>query len=198
MKSRARKAVVAGIALCLPLAMFAWGCAPQAASGQASEGAKADTVEAAWSPDIDCGTCHTDEASAATDAACLAGYHATTQGLECATCHADETALAEVHKDMNSGKMPKKLKKTSIDQALCLSCHDQAGLVQKTASSTVLTDEKGTVANPHDLPGNGEHGDVTCTNCHKGHTAETAQKTAPEFCKSCHHENVYECGTCHE
>lgn len=197
MKSRARKAAIASVAVCLPLALFAWGCVPQAPSAQTA-GAKADAVEVAWSPGIDCASCHVEEASTSTDATCLAGHHATTQNLDCVTCHADESALADVHEDMNNGKVPKKLKKTSVDQALCLGCHDQTELAQKTASSTVLTDENGTVTNPHDLPSNSDHESVTCTSCHEGHATEPVQETAPEYCKSCHHENVYECGTCHE
>lgn len=75
-----------------------------------------------------------------------------TQGFDCVTCHVDETGLIEVHKDMSNGKMPTKLKRTSVGKTLCQSCHDQADLEQKTASSTALVDENGTVMNPHDMP----------------------------------------------
>ncbi len=56
------------------------------------------------------------------DSACLAGHHTMTQGFTCTTCHDDDGALSEAHTDMNSGKTPKKLKKTEVNETVCLSC----------------------------------------------------------------------------
>lgn len=202
MKSRAIKTGLTCGALCLPLIMFAWGCAPQASgaadASDSKDGSGSAAVEVAWTPQADCSSCHEAEAATVTDTACLAGHHTSTQGFECVTCHADESALTEVHQDMSNGKVPKKLKKTEVDQALCLSCHDLSELAEKTASSAVLVDDNGKAVNPHDLPQNEEHAAATCTSCHKGHDTEGVQETAPSFCISCHHANVYECGTCHE
>ena len=135
MKLRVSKAAVASIAICLPLTLFAWGCSPQAASDQGGDAKATNMAEATWSPDIDCLSCHVDEAASSADAKCLAGQHTTAQSFDCITCHTDE-ALADVHQNMNSGNMPKKLKKTSVDQVMCQSCHSQADLTQKTSAST--------------------------------------------------------------
>ena len=205
MKPQAIKRALAGVALFLPLALCAWGCAPQAA-GAGSSAASASTggegagsaIEAAWSPDIDCATCHDAEASTSADSACLAGHHTMTQGFTCTTCHDDDGALSEAHADMNSGKTPKKLKKTEVNETVCLSCHDKADLAQKTMASTVLTDDNGKAVNPHDLPQSDEHATITCVSCHQGHSTDGVQQVAPLFCQSCHHANVYECKTCHE
>ena len=64
---------------------------------------------------------------------------------------------------------------------------------------TDLTDDEGTVVNPHDVPANADHegAGISCSSCHKVHTAEGAAQTAPTVCKNCHHHGVYECGTCH-
>lgn len=204
MKSQAIKVALTCGAVCLPLLLCAWGCAPQeaASTGQggndsANAGA-GSAIDVAWSPEIDCVACHADEAATSTDAKCLAGSHTVAQSFKCVTCHADEGALTDVHQNMNSGKVPKKLKSTSVDQALCLTCHDKGELAEKTAASTVLTDDRDTAVNPHALPDNADHANTTCTNCHKGHSADGVQEEAPSYCTSCHHENVYECGTCHE
>lgn len=205
MKSQGIRAALTCGAVCMPLLLFAWGCAPREAASGGQDGSDATTgsagsaaVDAAWSPEIDCTACHAKEATTSSDVKCIAGSHTTAQSFKCVTCHADEETLAEVHKDMNSGKAPKKLKKTTVDQELCLSCHNQSDLASKTASSTILTDDQGTAVNPHDMPTNDDHASTTCINCHKGHSTDGVQKEAPSYCTSCHHENVYECGTCHE
>lgn len=205
MKPQVSKRALAGVALFLPLVLCAWGCSPQTAGAGSSaaeasagrEGASS-AIEATWSPDSDCATCHDTEASTSADGSCLAGHHTMTQGFTCITCHTDDGTLAEVHADMDSGKTPKKLKKTEVSENVCLSCHGKADLVQKTATSTVLTDDNGTAVNPHDLPQSDEHAAITCTSCHQGHNTDGVQQVAPAFCQSCHHANVYECGTCHE
>lgn len=72
-------------------------------------------------------------------------------------------------------------------------------LAAATASSEVLTDAEGTVVNPHDVPVNKSHDALVCIDCHKLHDAEPdPAKTAGKKCVSCHHDNVYECYTCHD
>ena len=67
-----------------------------------------------------------------------------------------------------------------------------------TADVTWLTDENGTTVNPHDLPVNKSHDTVTCATCHSMHDDATLEETAVKACKQCHHDNIYECFTCHD
>ena len=71
-------------------------------------------------------------------------------------------------------------------------------LIAATAASTALTDENGTVVNPHDLPAVEDHASLTCVSCHKGHADDTIEESAMKACVLCHHESVFECYTCHE
>ncbi len=75
---------------------------------------------------------------------------------------------------------------------------EKTQLIAATADSVVLTDSEGTVVNPHDLPDSTNHNKIVCVDCHKIHDTEAdLAKTASKKCTSCHHENVYECYTCH-
>ncbi len=74
----------------------------------------------------------------------------------------------------------------------------RTALIAATADSTVLTDEKGTTVNPHDLPAVEDHASINCIDCHKGHSSDTIEVSAMKACTLCHHENVFECYTCHE
>lgn len=199
--------------------LLAAGCAPQTVSN--AEGALSDTganavsAPAEWSPDIDCSTCHTAESSSADDAATLMGFHGSVASdVTCSSCHADSAALTEVHEGKmdGSGRLPKKLKKTSVSGESCAQsgCHDMQEIVGATAESTALTDDNGNVVNPHAMLNDEAHevggsngANVTCDSCHSMHgestsDVETMTSDAQDFCKSCHHQNVYECGTCHE
>ena len=197
-KKRLLAVTVLGAMICASIVV---GCAPRTASPSSMSDTGPDGAEVAtasvWTADLDCSACHDTEAESVTAATCTAGFHTTSQGFECVTCHADEEALVEAHGDM-TGKAPKKLKKTSVDAALCETCHDSASLAQATADSTVLTDDQSTTINPHDVPDNAEHEARTCLDCHSGHGEDGAEETARSFCVGCHHENVYECHTCHE
>jgi hypothetical protein len=53
--------------------------------------------------------------------------------------------------------------------------------------------------NPHDRPSNEDHdaSPLRCANCHKIHQAEAPGETALRVCSGCHHQGVFECGTCH-
>ena len=143
----------------------------------------------------DCGACH---AEGQVDAAApsLASNHLAL-GVSCVTCHTDEEKLEELHADADpSKKMPRRLKKTDVTPETCTAsgCHsDTAALAEATADVTVLTDKDGLTVNPHAVPPTESHEAVTCGNCHGGHSEADPQKV----CKRCHHENVYQCGTCH-
>lgn len=117
----------------------------------------------------------------------------------CTSCHADEKGLGKVHKRVDaSSAAPKRLKKTGVDEGFCLTCHgERSALAALTAEVDVLTDDNGLTVNPHDLPGNVEHGGIGCESCHYMHAGKSAEELAVSLCSSCHHEGVYECFTCH-
>lgn len=169
---------------------------PEAQTSQATEGAATEGAGAAWSPSADCGPCHERAEASQGDDRCLAAPHG---DVPCATCHSDE-ALADVHEDATAegGAKATRLKKTVIDTAACIGCHGEAvELAALTAETTACTDKNGLVVNPHDLPTNVEHEDIDCDSCHIMHDERTAAEQAESLCTSCHHENVYECFTCH-
>lgn len=194
---------LAATALTLVVVLAA-GCAPQQQSTASAEDetSKANAVQVAWSMDSDCEGCHATEAASREDATSL---HAVHIDSTCISCHTDEEGLTTAHKDYQTGNPASKLKKTDVASLSCLAsgCHDQADLSQATAQETALTDTKGTVVNPHDLPVHEDHSEgVTCASCHKMHGAGTDEADAvyqasKATCLSCHHNEVYECHTCH-
>lgn len=154
----------------------------------------APATQASWADGRDCTSCHTKVADTLENSDCLVSKHTT---LECVTCHAD-ASLADVHADVSADdRMPSSLRSSVVDTANCESCHNPETLVEATVDSTILTDDNNTVVNPHDLPGVAEHAEVTCISCHKMHSKTGIEKSASRACQSCHHTNVYECGTCH-
>ena len=126
----------------------------------------------------------------------LAVTHA---AVECAQCH-DDGVLADVHASGEAdAEMPEELSESVVGSATCLACHDDPDeLANLTAESEALVDRNGTAVNPHELPDIPEHEDITCGNCHKMHGNEDISITSMETCATCHHERVFECGTCHE
>lgn len=189
--------VIACFALVVSLLAIA-GCQPKSA-----DNAKANDVTAGaahesaivveWSAGAECSACHAAESSIMTE------YHA---ALSCESCHTDEAGLARVHEGKTSAdRMPKKLKATEVEEASCVGCHeDYAALAEKTASYDALVDSNGTSVNPHDIHSHGaeEHDDVTCGSCHAEHGDDPLEESAKAVCTDCHHQNVFECYTCHE
>lgn len=191
-----KKIIILAVAAAL---VCVFGCSPQqkvADSADTVESTESDSQAVAWSMESECSVCHTVEQETLSDNSCTASLHAT---VSCATCHSDEEGLGRVHEGaVSSDKIPTKLRKTAVDNDACLSCHNAEELKAATADLTILTDENGTTKNPHDLPETEGHESITCGGCHKMHeSASDPLVTAPEFCIGCHHENVYECGTCH-
>ena len=198
-KDFAIPAALAAVALAGALLV---GCASSAPKSTAAETGEAKTSEGAgaqidmtqWSIESDCTACHSVEAESTADPSCAASAHS---GMPCADCHADSQGLTEVHQAAKSST-PGKIKRleSPIENELCFTCHGSyEALAEKTADGTVLTDKTGTVVNPHAIPANGEHNEEpACKNCHKMHGDSDPQ----EYCRSCHHADVYECGTCHE
>ena len=179
--------------------------APSSSSlgGLAAPGASDAAASDVWSPadgdwtyDLECAACHEKETSSFENEKCLAAKHAS---LDCKLCHADEEGLVKAHGAITAkSSNPSNLVSTKVDvESTCQLCHDASKLVEATASSVVLTDDNGTVVNPHDIPQNDKHADTTCISCHKIHSTTALEKTATRYCKGCHHAGVYECNTCH-
>ena len=75
------------------------------------------------------------------------------EAVACVTCHVDSDKLGAQHNGVGAqDKMPKRLKKTTVERDACLSCHDQDDLSARTKASDTLTDEEGTVVNPTTFP----------------------------------------------
>lgn len=185
---------------CLALACSS-GCAPQTSSdNEDGGGGHPQTVEtSAWSTDSDCIQCHSVEASSLADASCLASTHQK-EGSGCIDCHTDEPGLALVHEKASvSETAPKKLKKTEVDESTCIACHGAYEDIAAATLDKLVTDSKGTAVNPHEAPSltDGHEGNITCTSCHSMHKTANATDDAHATCLNCHHEDVFECGTCH-
>lgn len=206
--------ITAGVAVVPTMAVAASSGASQSTDGEVAASSKvgsgkADASKAADSSAADtsdgvvdssgCTACHTKAAASAEDPACLVSKHS---DLDCIVCHdSTDEAFQKVHdkaSDPSKADKVKQLKKTEVSSDICLACHDRAALVEATEDLSLLTDIKGTTVNPHDLPQVSNHEDIACDDCHKMHSDEDAETTAPNVCLSCHHTGAYECGTCHE
>ena len=127
--------------------------------------------------------------------------------VTCLSCHemdmlrelyykVDASILEEAMNSMNSSE-------TTL---MCLTCHGSyQELAALTADYTGFADGEGTVANPH-IYGGGlaessseeQHYALSCLSCHSGHTDMDAITMGIIYCYGCHHDEVFECGTCHE
>lgn len=197
-----------GITIWLVVGLFLAGvlgvsaCTPQSKETTTEPGSQ-QTVGAdfVWSAEADCSMCHADKAASMDDAALLASKHSAN---ECVICH-ESGALSESHAGVTSVPSEeqvsqiKKNTRSLASQELCLSCHDSLeALAAKTAKSAELKDKHENIVNPHAIPANAEHdGNKVgeCYNCHKIHKASPAVNSN---CTTCHHDGVFECGTCHE
>ena len=216
------KMVRAGIAASVAaLALALAACSPQPSSSpsgpQGSEGEPSGGQAAVvdWSPEADCMSCHTAEAESMGDATTLYSLHSQHATMNaCIDCHGEDLdALAKAHENYASEKarIPTKLKKTDVTDAVCTTsgCHVVSELVELTAD-VKLVDSNGTEVNPHSMVGDPKHGvggttnsDLTCVSCHEMHAEGSVEgafvlETANNRCTGCHHHNVYECYTCHE
>lgn len=138
-----------------------------------------------------------EDATRITEISTYAPMHAENFGLSCTSCHEDSEGLATGHKKLNSGKEAKRLKKSEVSSDICISCHQEEQLVEKTADYQGLVDTNGTLVNPHDLPDVDSHDGIECVSCHQVHSGKAIDEAAMTTCISCHHAGVFECGTCH-
>lgn len=166
----------------------------------ATEATPKDKVKFKLQEDSECDACHALEAASAQNELCLAGdpEHAE---LVCLDCHTKDTALDGAHRKLSADSDASGgLKRTSVDDQTCLTsdCHTLEEVAAGTPDDAVLVDANGTAVNPHDIHNIGQsHGDIKCADCHVTHQEGEALQHANDKCLSCHHENVYECGTCH-
>lgn len=177
------------------------GCAPTheamvlPALPAASEGME---MPEAFAMGVTCTGCHADATEAMQQAGFTGAAHS---NQDCTSCHSDEQGLTAAHAerfDAKSAARVATLTKTTIDPETCYACHgSMEELAAKTAASDVLTDKNGTTVNPHDLPADHFGANVDCSSCHKMHSATDTATSAQNSCIGCHHDNVYECGTCH-
>ncbi|MEC4272104.1 cytochrome c3 family protein [Adlercreutzia sp. R25] len=200
---KTKKTIVTFMAMSVLATILAMniGCSPQQTTISSNEdealASTAASVDFSWTADSDCNMCHADQVSGFTDLRCAEG--APFDAAQCATCHNDEANLVKAHEGATAdGKMPTKLKKTSISAETCLTCHENLTVVaERTADSTVLTDVKGTVVNPHALPSSENHDAIACADCHNMHDTTATPEKAQGVCLGCHHAGEYTCGTCH-
>ncbi|MDR1422484.1 MAG: cytochrome c3 family protein [Coriobacteriales bacterium] len=178
------------------------GCAPRERQPDdvGENASELPVMSFTWSPESECDVCHGTEELSWGDRTTTAGLHnpsVISDQFDCMTCHNDRAGLTSAHEEVIIGdKAPTRLWETEVATETCTAsgCHDdEAARREATAGLTLLTDTKGTTVNPHDLPTGEGHSGFTCSSCHKGHAASEPEK----FCTSCHHERVYECGTCH-
>lgn len=178
-------------------------CGPTEASSKDGGEQKQDSSNTAgyeWSIESDCGVCHQKEQASQEDTACLVSLHKETT---CTSCHVDDQDLTDAHQGIEAGEATvKRLKKTSVEDATCLPCHGSyEELASTTSPDSNLADIKGLSINPHEVTSvhnkNGAHDIINCSSCHTMHEESAPSEKSQATCKSCHHEEVYECYTCH-
>jgi hypothetical protein len=209
LKSKRALATTLLICACVIL-LDVMGCQAEKAAGTVSgdvETIVGDTAPAdasfVWSTSSDCAACHISHEDSRMNPSSLMRVH---EENDCVTCHADEEGLATVHDGLTLSDKPvaKTLRKTDVSEQTCIGCHGNWDTLESQTSDVVLlTDIYGTTVNPHsaktpDYNNNGNHDEITCSDCHKMHAVEGIEATAPRTCLRCHHQDVYECNTCHE
>lgn len=190
------------LALALAVVCAAWMPGTAQATGRQSgpEKAGAESNSASQQEtDTVCGACHGDGQESFDDESRTASLHL---DVTCVQCHDDEDALETVHdsdaKTKSSSSRSESSKTVSSSSCLASKCHESwEALAEKTADITVLTDSEGTCVNVHKLPESHIDAKIDCTDCHSIHTDDEVTDRAVEACQRCHHENVYECNTCH-
>ena len=195
-----------GVALVAALA----GCAQQAVSSTGSaidwngitsvQATPKDKVKFKLTEESECDACHDSEVASAQNELCLAGIE-DHQDIGCLDCHTKDKALEGAHRKLSAdSKEADSLKRTEVTDQTCLNedCHNYDEMIANIPDDKLLVDANGTTVNPHEIHNVGtSHGDIKCSDCHLTHKEGEAYQTATDKCLSCHHENVYECGTCH-
>lgn len=197
MRTKSSNIAIICLTVCLAFAFLAAaGCSPSAAPQSSKENSRSAQENAttltdfSWSPDADCTICHEKQNETL--------KNDTSHGaLSCTDCHTDIENLKTAHENAKGPSSTTKLSLSIVADTTCLSCHEEDHTPEASAGS-LLTDKNGTQVNPHDLPANEKHDTISCSECHAEHKDDETVKIAEKVCIDCHHENVYECGTCHE
>lgn len=213
-----KKGLQVAVCAALVLSVEAGSALAKGKLGGSKEEVKGDYV---WTIESECTQCHEKQGKSTADDKYLASKHA---ALDCRYCHdyqlpeesqtdeaqkADEATDAQVeaedapltleaaHAGVHTLEVVKKnsLRNTAVPEEACLSCHQLEKIQQATADCEVLKDANGLVVNPHDLIPGEQHEGILCANCHIMHSSDPA--AAYRACVSCHHAEVWECGTCH-
>lgn len=192
-------------------------CTATCHSSQAEAMADETTQGAQAHGAFSCVSCHTDEeglieghAKVTTDETKspkrLKKSEVTADG--CLTCHqvtdgvvpADAWAIQEDGDDaeLTTETEASQEEATEEEDAATAALAIPAYSAEATADIDYLVDANGTMVNPHDLPVNKSHATITCATCHAMHDDTTLEETAVKACIKCHHDNVYECFTCHD
>ena len=118
----------------------------------------------------------------------------------CLTCHqvTDGVVPADAWAAEEAGEKPAEAQEEEASQESSSELAIPAYSSTATADIDYLVDSKGTMVNPHDLPVNKSHATLSCASCHTMHDDTTIEETAVKACIKCHHDNVYECFTCHD
>ena len=122
--------------------------------------------------------------------------------VNCLSCH-DMDMLRKLYYKVDASILEEAMNAMNSSETtlMCLTCHGSyEELAALTADYTDFADREGTVANPH-IYGGGmvdTHEELSCLSCHSGHINMDDITMAKMYCYGCHHDEVFECGTCHE
>jgi len=202
MKTRNKRLLlVASLLAMVAILVVIAGCAPKQNTEDTGQNTGPGIQLAAWTIDVECTECHAYEVASMTDTTTVYAPHYSWENLVCTDCHNDDDgSLTKAHADYATAAEPTRLTYSRVDKSSCFNdgCHNAESLAESAKDSTALTDKNGTVVNPHDLPQVTAHASIVCGSCHKLHEPnEDTGKTASDLCVGCHHEDVYECNTCH-
>ncbi len=145
-------------------------------------------------PDTDCSACHERHVKSMTNRDISIGIHVCNGIDQCVDCH-DSASMKNSHAKVDPDRSSF-VKARKYDKEFCLRCHGTLeDISRRTTHSKALTDTKGRVVNPHDVPTNDKHYKIDeCYTCHRMH------KKNPDvmrYCSGCHHTGEFSCGTCH-
>jgi hypothetical protein len=170
------------------------GCAPRISQEASNADAENTVTGTVWAPTIDCLVCH-DLAEPNT----LGTLHQDL-GSSCLSCH-EVAELQPIHDEHgDSVRVPAKLRYSSVAQTACLAsgCHENREELAARTGEVSISDKNGLAVNPHELPNSESHDSLSCAKCHVAHEESVTLAVAEDECFGCHHEKVFECGTCHE
>ncbi|WP_419498885.1 hypothetical protein [Adlercreutzia equolifaciens] len=192
--------VVAGLVGCAQQALFSASDMAGWNGITATQASPKDKVKFKLTEESECDACHALEVASSQNENCLAG-NPEHEDVTCLDCHVKDKALEGAHRRLSAdSKEVDSLKRTSVDDQTCLTsdCHTSEDVAANISPDALLVDANGTAVNPHEIHEIGQsHGDIKCADCHLTHKEGETLQLASDKCISCHHENVYECGTCH-